>query len=215
MSGVALAAAVQSVVTPFAYLVRLYFANARLGLAFSLVTIAAVPAAALHVRRTGMPREDVFQFALTFAVGAFYLAVLYVPSRSSTPRSGSSRNARTTTRSRSSSRSGLFQGVLVRRHVGTRRDRHDARGVRDRAGAVRDLAAALAELPPAWYIAILTLQALDVAVTWIGGSLPDAWRTAPSIDPVTVAFAAASASAVALLLVRYAGQAVAATEKSA
>jgi hypothetical protein len=64
------------------------------------------------------------------------------------------------------------------------------------------LGAALADLPAPLPEAIVGLALADLSVTWIAGSLPDAWRVAPSLDVLMLLLAPAAALAVLLLLVR-------------
>ncbi|HEX3465784.1 MAG TPA: hypothetical protein VHS78_17170 [Candidatus Elarobacter sp.] len=61
--------------------------------------------------------------------------------------------------------------------------------------------AALAALPIRLALAVLALAVIDLVVTWIAGSLGDAWRTAPSLDPVMIAVALAAALATGVLLI--------------
>lgn len=64
------------------------------------------------------------------------------------------------------------------------------------------LGAALATLPVPLAFTVLGLAVLDLVVTWIVGSLPDAWRVAPALDPLMAVLALAAAAAVGLLLAR-------------
>jgi hypothetical protein len=64
------------------------------------------------------------------------------------------------------------------------------------------LGAALAALPMPLALAVLGLAVVDLVVTWIAGSLGDAWRVAPSLDPVMVVLALAAAVTVAAVLAR-------------
>jgi hypothetical protein len=59
-----------------------YFFSATAGKALSLLWILAALAAIVMIVRRGVPRDDAVQIALTFAVGLFYLAVLYLPGAS-------------------------------------------------------------------------------------------------------------------------------------
>lgn len=63
------------------------------------------------------------------------------------------------------------------------------------------LGAALGELRGALQIAVLALALTDLVVTWIVGSLPDAWRVAPSLDPLMALLALAAAGALGATLV--------------
>jgi hypothetical protein len=62
------------------------------------------------------------------------------------------------------------------------------------------LGAALAELPPWLTLVVLGLECCDLAVTWIAGSLPDAWRVAPLVDPLMALVAPAAAAAAGIVL---------------
>jgi hypothetical protein len=64
------------------------------------------------------------------------------------------------------------------------------------------LGAVLAELPAPLPLAIVGLAVADLLVTWIAGSLGDAWRVAPSLDVLMLLLVPAAAAVVALLLVR-------------
>jgi hypothetical protein len=59
-----------------------YFLSAAAGKALSLLWILAALAAIAVIVRRGVPREDAVLIGLTFAVGLFYLAVLYLPGAS-------------------------------------------------------------------------------------------------------------------------------------
>ena len=64
------------------------------------------------------------------------------------------------------------------------------------------LAAAVADLPLPFALTVFGLAVTDLVVTWIAGSLGDAWRVSPALDPVMIVLALASAAATGLLLVR-------------
>jgi hypothetical protein len=68
------------------------------------------------------------------------------------------------------------------------------------------LGAALAELPPPLQTVIVGLAVTDLTVTWIAGSLPDAWRVAPSLDVLMAILVVVAAAAAGLLLVRSAAE---------
>jgi peptidoglycan/LPS O-acetylase OafA/YrhL len=63
------------------------------------------------------------------------------------------------------------------------------------------LGAALAALPLRLALAVLALAAADLVVTWVVGSLGDAWRSAPAVDPVMALLAVAAAVACGAVLV--------------
>ncbi len=63
------------------------------------------------------------------------------------------------------------------------------------------LAAAIAEVSVRLACVVLALAVVDLAVTWIAGSLGDAWRVSPSIDPAMAVVALLAAAAAGALLV--------------
>ncbi|HTD33326.1 MAG TPA: hypothetical protein VK665_06680, partial [Candidatus Elarobacter sp.] len=63
------------------------------------------------------------------------------------------------------------------------------------------LGTALAELPLRLALAVLALALADLAATWVVGSLGDAWRSAPAVDPVMALVAVAAAVACGAVLV--------------
>ena len=62
------------------------------------------------------------------------------------------------------------------------------------------LAAAVAALPLRFASVVLALAVVDLVVTWVAGSLGDAWRVSPSLDPVMALIALATAAAMAAVL---------------
>ncbi|MDB5070607.1 MAG: hypothetical protein JWM87_1718 [Candidatus Eremiobacteraeota bacterium] len=64
------------------------------------------------------------------------------------------------------------------------------------------LAAAVAGLRLPFALAFFGLAVADLVVTWIVGSLGDAWRVSPSLDPLMILIALAAAAATGLLLAR-------------
>jgi hypothetical protein len=64
------------------------------------------------------------------------------------------------------------------------------------------LAAAVAALPAPFALVMLGLAVADLGVTWIAGSLEDAWRASPSFDPLMALLALAAAGAIGVLLAR-------------
>jgi len=63
------------------------------------------------------------------------------------------------------------------------------------------LGAALAALPLRLALAVLALAVADLAATWVVGSLGDAWRIAPAVDPVMAFVAVVAALACGAALV--------------
>ena len=62
------------------------------------------------------------------------------------------------------------------------------------------LGAVLGDLPRAAAAAVLALAVADLLVTWIAGSLADAWRVAPSLDPLMMLIAIAAGVTAGIVL---------------
>ncbi len=68
------------------------------------------------------------------------------------------------------------------------------------------LGAALAELSTRLQALVVGLALADLFVTWIAGSLPDAWRVAPSLDVLMLIVVPLAAAGTGLLLLRNAAE---------